>query len=149
MSAMLDIQEGDIESVAWDMYARARVPCQEAMAERFKAIAVNNFGFSGEDRPAAWPILSKGYADEFHDGNRIPKLILSGELQESITVSSEPDAAIVHAQAEYAANHQFGDESTNLPARPFFPMFPDGSLTPYSFNAVMVAAQDAAESVLS
>jgi len=80
------------------------------MAHRFASIVHNNFGFGGEDRPEAWPELGRGYADEFHGGQRVPTLILSGELQGSIQIEEgNPDHSSVFTNNEYAAAHQYGD----------------------------------------
>ena len=113
---------------------------QSAGAFRFAEISFNNFGFSGEDRPEVWPILSASYAKEFHGGQRIPTLQLTGALQESISIESTPEMAVITADNEYALDHQEGNESTNLPARPFFPII-NGEATAYTTEQCLEAAQ--------
>ena len=113
---------------------------QSAGAFRFAEISFNNFGFSGEDRPEVWPILSASYAKEFHGGQRIPTLQLTGALQESISIESTPEMAVVFSDNEYALDHQEGNESTNLPARPFFPIVGE-QITPYAEAQCLDAAQ--------
>jgi len=116
---------------------------ETAMAYRFLSITDHNFGFGGEDRPTPWPALSSKYAKEFHDGNRIPKLIFSGDLQRSIQIKeSSGDGAEVYTDNEYATEHQCGVPEINLPARPFFPIV-GNSLTPYAEMQCLDAANNA------
>jgi len=130
----------DIPNELWDS---AIASVETAMAHRFATIANHNFGFNGEDRPTPWPALSSKYAKEFHDGNRIPKLILSGDLQRSIKIKeSNGDGAEVYTDNEYAVDHQYGVPEINLPARPFFSIV-GNSLTPYAEAQCLNAANNA------
>jgi phage gpG-like protein len=122
-----------------------KIACQNAMAFRFGDIATNNFGLSGEDRPTEWPDLSPVYASVYHDGNRIPTLELSGDLKSSIRIDPQLDAATVFTDNSYAAKQQWGDSLTKLPARPFFPIYSDGSFTPYTEAECLKACSDELE----
>ena len=132
-------------------FEEVRVPIQAAMANRFASIVHNNFGQEGEDRPTQWPMLSRNYANAFHDGSRIPTETLSGDLQSSIQIDeTNPDAAVVWTDCPYAAEQQNG--SAHVPARPFFPIIGVGSgasLTPYTLDQVMRAAENEAERLLT
>ena len=129
------------------LFDAIKVNCQAAMANRFASIVHNNFGFGGEDRPTPWPSLSSKYAKEFHGGNRVPTLQLTGELQSSIQIDdTKYEAASVWTDNEYASEHQYGSEI--LPARPFFPMIGD-SLTPYSERECVDAAQGELNRILT
>ena len=137
------------EGVTQALMDEVRLGCQAAMAYRFASIVNQNFGFSGEDRPEDWKPLSYQYAKEFHDGNRIPTLQLTGDLQQSIQIEdNNPEAATVWTDCPYAVKHQYGDESTNLPARPFFPIVGD-SLTAYAEAECVAAAQNELERILA
>jgi len=130
----------ELENFASLIVSDLKQKIQGAAAFRFADIAFNNFGFSGEDRPEVWPILSASYAKEFHDGQRIPTLQLTGALQESISIESTPEMAVVYSDSEYALDQQEGNESTNLPARPFFPIVGE-QITPYAEAQCLDAAQ--------
>lgn len=137
-----------LERFAGMLSEDGRVKIQNAGAFRFAEMAANNFGMSGESRPEPWKILTWQYAKEFHGGQRIPTLILSGELQDSIKIDSSPESAVVTANAEYASDHQFGDSSRNLPPRPFFPMDESEQITPYAEQQVMDAMQQQLDVIL-
>ena len=138
-----DIANPDaFEAIAMKAFEDARVPCQDAMATEFGRIAKNNFGEQGEDRPIGWVELSPRYAKRYHDGNRIPTLILRDEMRNSIMANvGEADDCHVVTRMEYAQIHQFGTD--HVPARPFFPMDAAGQITPYTLERVMASAQDA------
>lgn len=119
------------------------VRIQGAMAERFFEITRNNFGFSGEDRPIEWePLKDEKYAKKV--GRDYASLFLTGDLESSINIdTSQVSGAVVWIDdgQPYAQVHQWGYEEGGIPARPFFPMFPDGSFTSYTFNEVTQAAE--------
>ena len=132
-----------------------KVKVQDSAAVRFAEIAYENFGVSGGPRPAAWAKLSKDYADEFHDGSRIPTGILSGEMRDTIDVdrSEQPERAIVVAPAPYAYEQHFGNSQSNLPARPFFPIIgetiDESEITPYAEALCLQNAQETLEAILA
>lgn len=96
-------------------------------------ISVLNFGESGIARPLEWPRLKEKYAIEYHDADQTPTLILSGDLKNSFVHEIGTDSAKLTNTSEYASDHQEGDPSKNLPARPYFPVTPDGQeLTAYA-----------------
>lgn len=137
----LSIDGNELENLIEQEFNRVKVPIQAAMANRCASIIHNNFGTSGEDRPTEWPILSANYAKEFHDGNRIPTLQLKGDLQSSVEIDENSfDAASVFTNNKYALQHQNGDDSKNLPARPFFPII-NGELTDYTAAECVDAAK--------
>lgn len=145
----LTIQINDDVIIPEGLWNDAVSNCENAMAYRFYTITDHNFGFAGEDRPQPWPALSSKYAKEFHGGNRIPKLVLSGDLQSSIQVQeSSGNGSAVYTDNPYAMSQQYGDETTNLPARPFFPII-GGKLTAYTENECLDAAADALAKTLN
>lgn len=128
----------------------AKVRIQAAMANRFASLCHANFGPTGESRPSEWPELSPRYAKEYHGGNQVPTLQLSGELQSSIQIEeSNRDFSEVYTVNEYAEAHQWGDPTMRLPARPFFPMTIDGQLTEYAKGEVLAAADGELERILT
>ena len=130
MNIELTFDETELVRIANEQLPPVKIPCQAAMAWRFAEITHHNFGNDGEDRPALWPALTAKYAREFHQGVQTPKLILTGELQDSIKIdASHAEAATVFTQNEYATMHQFGDGP--VPARPFFPIV-GSDFTPYT-----------------
>lgn len=137
-----------LEAVAQTLESEVRPRLQMAGATRFAGIVRNNFGFAGEDRPAAWPELSPRYAKRHHGGVTVPTLILSGELEQSIQVESQPEYAEVFTENEYAIAHQEGNDR-GLPARPFFPMDEAGSPTNYAESEVMAAIETELEGWLA
>ena len=119
-----------------------RVRIQAAMAHTFATVVNHNFGGEGEDRPHDWRILSERYALAYKDGDRTPTLILDGNLKASIEIDDQSiDAASVYTNNPYAVAQQFGDATTNLPARPFFPMTEDGQVTEYTAEKCVQAAR--------
>lgn len=96
-------------------------------------ITMLNFGVSGIARPSEWPLLSRNYADNKHDGNTTPTLILSDTMRQSfVHVVSENSASLTNV-APYADEHQFGVAYRKLSARPYYPVSSDGStLTPFA-----------------
>ena len=90
-------------------------------------VTVLNFGESGLARPSEWPSLTSKYAKEYHDGDQTPTLILSGALKEGFVWEIGDTSATLTNSVEYADDHQFGDSSRMLPARPFYPVNEDGS----------------------
>lgn len=137
-----------LEAMASGIEGEGRMRLQLAGANRFADIVRNNFGFSGENRPAPWPDLSPRYANRYHGGVTIPTLILSGDLEKSIEVQSQPEFEEVFTENEYALAHQEGN-GAGLPARPFFPMDEAGNATPYAESEVMAAIESELERWLS
>lgn len=125
---------------------------QNAMAIPIADICHNNFGYSGQDRPKEWPPLSRGYAEEFHDGEQTPTLQLSGNLQGSISIDpSNGDYSRVYTDNEYAEEQQWGIPG-RLHARPFFPLVGDANaseLTPFAVSEATSAAVAEVERILS
>ncbi len=95
---------------------------------KFKYLAVQNFGYSGTDRPSPWKPLSKDYAKRVKRSTAT--LDLSGELLRSIRVSPPTNTSIeVYTNNTYAEAHQNGRPAGNLPKRPFFPIDSAGNAT--------------------
>lgn len=137
LSESLDELAKDIMS---DLDGDTRIRVQDAMAHRFASIVHNNFGDAGEDRSPDWIPLTKNYALDYHDGDTTPTLVLSGALQGSIKIlEGNKDYSAVFTENPYAAEHQWGNPSRNVPARPFFPMYRNGTLTPYAQREVIAA----------
>ncbi len=89
-------------------------------------VSMLNMGDTGLARPSDWPILTKPYADKFKGGNRTPNLILTGRMRSSFVHSVGDNSATLTNTAPYADEHQFGAKYKNLPARPYYPVTPDG-----------------------
>ncbi len=140
MNIVIESNMDELEGSIFETFGDSNmIAIQDAMAIRCSDIVLNNFGFDGEDRPEPWPALSEKYAREFHDGNRIPKLILTGDLRSSIDVQlGSRESASCFTNNEYATEHQEGTEF--VPARPFFPITADGELTEYTKGEVIAAA---------
>jgi phage gpG-like protein len=139
----LAITNNNIAEQLTELLLSVKVDCQAAMANRFAAITQNNFGFDGEDRPEQWPALSVNYANKFHDGQRIPTEILSGDLQASIQIEeTNPEYAEVFTDVPYAVAQQEGEEAGNLPARPYMPVNKDGTFPAYTLEEVTAAARN-------
>lgn len=75
-------------------------------------------------RPSPWAPRKPSKRDDGH-----PLLIRSGSLRQSISWRIEDDDTVtVSTDRKYAAFHQHGTKK--MPARPFFPVGPDGELVP-------------------
>ena len=94
-----------------------------------------NFGDSGLDRPQIWQMLSPNYAWEKKKGNLTPNLILKGDLLRGFRTQVNGNSAMLTNVVPYADEHQFGVNYKNLPARPFYPITEDGSLTPFAVES--------------
>lgn len=72
-------------------------------------------------------------------------LIDSGFLRQQIVQNATPTALTVEATALYAAMHQFGGTTAansmipgkNIPARPFLPIYQDGTLYPQERDLIL------------
>jgi len=142
-----DIDQAEFDATLMELFQKAKVPCQAAMADAFAMVVDNNFGQDGEDRPLDWVPLSKPYA------NRVKRpyatLELDGELRSSVWVLPDgQDAAVVETVNPYATAHQWGEN--NMPPRPFFPITgPDGeTVTPYTEAKCLDAGSVALERAL-
>ncbi len=103
------------------------------MIGELQDISMLNIGNEDYARPSNWPALTKKYADAKKGGDTTPNLILTGSLRESFVHHVTDSCAILTNTADYADEHQFGVGYKNLPARPFYPVSPDGeSLTPFA-----------------
>ena len=96
-------------------------------------ITVLNFGAEGIARPEPWRALTRKYANKYHQGDRTPKLILTGHLRESFVHTVTSESATLTNTADYADAHQFGEMHRNLPRRGFYPIDSDGQLTDFAF----------------
>lgn len=146
MNFSLSIDMISIERLSAEIFERAKPDMLATMANRYASIVHNNFGDSGEDRPFPWPSLSGAYAFKYHGGDRTPRLQLTGELQASIQIYEGDDYSAVWTDNPYAETMQWGSEADdrfNVPARPFFPLYENGTLTPYSEAECIMAAQNA------
>lgn len=149
VSIKKNFNEGDLNYLFTESDA---VRVQNAMAIPLADIIYNNFGFSGQDRPVEWPVLSKSYAKEFHDGDITPTLVLSGALKDATNIEpSNGQYARVYNDNEYASIHQWGVPG-KLHARPFFPLYGDenfSELTPFAESEIMSAAMMEIDAILS
>jgi phage gpG-like protein len=107
------------------------------MGQEFLAITQEQFGPDKPNRPAPWPPLSEKYKKRIGYSGP-PKLVLSGDLQNSFDVTATPNEVIITAHSGHAATHQFG--RGNIPARPFAPVV-DGKLTSYAEERIRKKAE--------
>lgn len=116
----------------------ARDSILRKMGATLKRDTVANFGLSGTDRPSPWKPLSKRYAKRV--GRTAATLEVTGSLMRSLRIGqSDGEAITVYTDDPKAAYHQFGEG--NNPLRPFFPITPEGQLTPRARNRIETAAQ--------
>ena len=107
-----------------------RKPLLEAMGQAVKSLAIRAFTDEAL-RPSTWAPRKK----EPKDGHRL--LQDSTMLRKSIRVISASNSQVtIGSDRPYAAAHQLGYAKNNLPARPFLPFKPDGTLTPAGLTAV-------------
>lgn len=132
--------EGFQEAMKSRLMAVAR-PVEAAMAARFYQNVLMNFGEVGYDRPERWPGLSASYAKRM--GRVFATLYVSGALYDAVKLNpAEATVSVSNADVPYAMVHQFGG-GNNIPARPYFPIEEDGTLTRRSARDVRVAAIEA------
>lgn len=104
-----------------------------------KRLTVDNLGFTGPGRPSQWAPLSPRYAKRVKRPEAT--LDLTGDLLRSLRVGSPDGEGIdVYTDNVYAEAHQNGNPARNLPARPFFPILPDGSPTARTQNILETTA---------
>ena len=149
MTFELDINELSLGGLVEEVFEKIRVPVQAAMAGKFRELVIQNFGEAGTDRPFEWDALrSEKYARKV--GRDYATLYVDGKIMDSIEVDPyNKDASSVFTNCEYASTHQWGDESRNIAARPFFPMSKEGFITPDAMNAVTDAAARELERLLA
>ena len=134
LAKMTDAILGAIES--------AQPAVEEHMAKVYCDIVKSNIGDSGPAREIEWAPLVPWYAKKV--GRSHATLRVTGELLASI----KPVQNTVEANSSYAAAHQEGVLSKNLPRRPFFPMKANNDPTEYAQNAMQNAAADKLSEVL-
>jgi phage gpG-like protein len=118
---------------------KVRAPVHSAMAGQFYQCVMDNFGASGSFRIQQWAKLSSAYARKVR--RDYATLNVTGKLRSSIKKSSSEVSGRVSVnkgECEYAIAHQFG--SGPLPSRPYFPIYPDGSVLGSVKNLVRDAA---------
>ena len=94
------------------------------IAAKFKTITIENFGYSGIARTEEWPPLSNSPAGRKYQRKvvrSVATLEYSEDLFRSFRIDVSPDYADFYSISDYAGTHQYGDESRNIPARPFAP----------------------------
>lgn len=125
----------------------ARQAAQNAMADTFLQHVHANFGSVGLDRPSEWPMLSPKYAKKVH--REYATLYVSGALKEAVKVNygvTESSVSVSKQDVPYALIHQFGGQagkggSAHIPARPYFPIDANGSITEYTRQECIQAAK--------
>lgn len=134
------------ETISDELLSSLKIAGQDAMAIAFSDITLQNFGDDGLARPTEWADLTEGYAEEYHEGDRTPTLVLTGDLRSSIDVElGNPEYSACYTDNEYAVAQQFGIPGT-LTARPFMPVVgteEDFELTDFAKDACIEAAEKA------
>ncbi len=132
-----------------ELFDEIKVKAQDYMAIAFSDVVLQNFGENGINRPNDWRILGEQYALDYHDGDRTPTLVLSGDAMRSINVRlGDYESSECFSDNEYLAEHQTGNPERGLPKRPVFPMYDNGEITPYTTEQCLNAAQNALNEVL-
>lgn len=108
----------------------------EALGLEFRNMTVESFQ-SIADRPAPWPAKKDGSPSN---------LVQSTTLRQSFQVQVGVRAVTISSSTAYAAAHQFGSPSRNLPPRPFMP-FLSGQLTAAAKRRLEALAKDTLESL--
>jgi len=136
--AFISIDKSSVQGKFLNLNDWAMAPVLRAIAQKFKFISVQNFGFSGKDRPQPWQrALSKRYAKRVK--RPIATLELSGRLLRSFRIGAPLGNEIeVENFCDYAQTHQQGYKS--IPRRAFFPVDRSGNLTPYTQRVLETTA---------
>lgn len=118
---------------------------RRAMAERYVQMVQNAIGEDGFGRPAPWPALSPKYARRVHPP--VPTLYRSGRMYRGIRIKkiNQYAYAVVSEGTPYSSVHQRGNPARNLPARPFFPILPNGKPTQRAIDEMRRVAVKAAK----
>jgi phage gpG-like protein len=129
------------DSISPDLLAKARAlqdtrPVLEAAG--LQLVALTKRAFSDPSlRAAPWrPLKPATIARKAKRGQSLEILRASGDLFQSITITKlTRNTVSVGSNKPYAAVQQLGSKKqkgrgSGIPARPFFPVTPDGQLTP-------------------
>ena len=152
MNISLELDSRELNDVVFEKLNAARVPCQDAMADRVYEIVDSNIGNDGKYRPKEWEQLrSARYAKK--QGRSFATLHQDvppgGELRASVyPIKGGEEYAEVTTDCKYAATHQFGDESRNIAERPFFP-FINGEVTDLVKAECMQVCEDQLNELLN
>lgn len=86
--------------------------------------------FERQESPdgARWEPLSDRYQAR-KKKNRDKILILEGDLRDLLRYQTSPDGLVLGTDRIYGATHQFGDDSRNIPDRPFLGLSDDDRQT--------------------
>lgn len=129
-------------------WARARNARAALAAAGAAVVSMTQRAFANPSlRPAEWPPLSpKTLAARARRGRKGTRPLLdSTMLQKSIRVVGADNASVTigsdrrAGSYSLAAIHQYGAPRARIPARPFFPIRPDGSLTPTARRRFLAA----------
>ena len=97
-------------------------------------------------RPSPWAPLKHDQRSGPAKAGDPSKLQQSGFLARSFHLEADDHHASVSTPAIYGATHQFGRDfgrGAPIPARPFFPVTPDGKLTPQAEEKIRAAGERA------
>ena len=121
-----DTLSQNIQTALQGLRGGGKVELNRALGEEFMAITFSAFGAGGKNRPHDWPALSPKYQKAIGYFGP-PTLILDGYLSTSINILDLNSQYVeVGTDIEYAAAQQFGNPSSFLPARPYFPVVGSG-----------------------
>lgn len=109
----VDIDDGSLARSVNAAIARttALTPVLKDIGERM--ILSTRFNFREGGRPIRWRPSRRAIAEHGKT------LVKSGRLQNNFVPRIEGHSVVIGTNVEYAAQHQFGVRSKNLPARPF------------------------------
>lgn len=119
-SIQVDFQDQQVQRVLAELLHRA-----EDLTEAFEGIGIYLSGshderWDDQQSPdgAPWAPLSPKYQQR-KKRNRDKILVLDELLQGSLAFNASKDSVEFGTNLIYGATHQFGDDSRNIPARPF------------------------------
>ncbi len=105
---------------------------------KLKFLTVQNFGYTGSNRPSQWAPLSEKYAKRVK--RSVATMDLTGKLMRSLRVSA-PDGNSITVSSDTPYDEAQQNGNSRLPARPFFPINHDGSATPYAQRVLETTAK--------
>lgn len=130
---------------------QAQPKAELAMAERFQDCVLRNFGATGDFRPwSGWPPLSPRYAKKV--GRTYATLEVSGRLKGNVLLELGANnnfrVTSSNDRVPYATVHQTGG-GNNIPAREYFPLLEDGTVTRQVSDLCVEDARRALQEALS
>ena len=132
MEVILEIQSGGVTDALERLSAKVEdlSTLMATLAEQLYTITDESFDANRSPDGTAWADLAPATWRHKQSGRMLYE---SGTLRDSLYSSSDAHTAMVGVNAssngfQYGLSHQFGAPSRNIPARPFLPVYDDGTL---------------------